>query len=745
MEPLLPKLRSDLLISRQETSGEAHVVVKDPLTQRFFRLRGVEYAVARRLDGSTPFDSVARDVQTEFDVALDTATVTQFAEQLRRCGLLHTESLPSSERRPLRSRVAGNLLYIRLKAIDPDWFFNRLIGRVGFFFTPWFAAISLASVSAALAITLSGWEDIVRDVGRLYRFDALLLAWLTVLLVTATHECAHGLTCKRFGGEVHEIGFLLLYFQPAFYCNISDAWLFPEKSKRLWVTFAGAYFEIFVWSLATLTWWVTETDTWVSFLALIVMATSGIKTLFNLNPLIKLDGYYLLSDYLEIPNLRQRSFAYLRALLRRVTGLSPGETHATPRERRVYVTYGVLAAVYSFWLLGLVALRFGNFLVERYQGPGFLAFSGLMALAFRNPLRRVTYSLPSGLRCAPILLTKRRAARAALLILAPSALVFGQLELKVSGDFTVLPVRNADVRATVDGLIETIYADEGDTVQAGDVLARLSGRDYQTEIGKIEADRAVKRATLAMLRAGPRTEELDLVRDEVQTVSTRLEYARSDLRRSKQLFERGLFSPKQLEDSEREAAVQQNALEEANAKLKLLQAGSRPETIEATEAEIRRLETHRRYLVEQLNHTTIVSPASGIVTTPKLKERVGEYVRRGDLIAKVYELEHVIPEVVISEKEIADVQPGQAVVMKARAYPGERFVGVVKAIAPAAIEDTQLGRRVFRVRVELAEAHGLLKPEMTGSAKILCGNRPVLSLLTRRMARYLRVEFWSWW
>lgn len=101
----------------------------------------------------------------------------------------------------------------------------------------------------------------MRDVARLYRFDALLLAWVTILLVTTAHEFAHALTCKRFGGEVHEIGFLLLYFQPAFYCNISDAWLFPEKSKRLWVTFAGAYLETFVWSIATLVWWVAETDT----------------------------------------------------------------------------------------------------------------------------------------------------------------------------------------------------------------------------------------------------------------------------------------------------------------------------------------------------------------------------------------------------------------------------------------------------------------------------------------------------
>ena len=165
---------------------------------------------------------------------------------------------------------------------------------------------------------MSDWNEIVRDLRHLYRFDALVLAWITVLTVTTAHEFAHGLTCKRFGGEVHEIGFLLLYFQPAFYCNVSDAWLFPKKSHRLWVTFAGAYLEIFVWSLATLAWRATEPDTWINFVAMVVMATSGIKSVFNMNPLIKLDGYYLLSDYLEVPNLRQRSTSYLKGIVRRL-------------------------------------------------------------------------------------------------------------------------------------------------------------------------------------------------------------------------------------------------------------------------------------------------------------------------------------------------------------------------------------------------------------------------------------------
>jgi multidrug resistance efflux pump len=812
-----PSLRSDLIISRHETSEGARYVVKDPLTRRFFRFRHAEYAIARRLDGATPLDVVARDVSAELDVDADAESLKPFIEQLRRLGLLQTDRPPSGDRHPIRQRILGSPLYIRVRAFDPDRLLDRLLPWVRFCFTPHFVVLAAALIVWAVATAVVNWQDFVQDLARLFRFESLFLAWVAILAVTAAHEFAHGLTCKRFGGHVHEMGFLLLYFQPAFYCNISDAWLFPEKSKRLWVTFAGAFFETFIWSLATLTWWVTEPDTWVSFVAMIVMATSGIKSFFNLNPLIKLDGYYLLSDYLEIPNLRQRSVGYLKALVGRIFGSSGGGLNVTRRERRIYVTYGVLAVVYSYWLLSVIALRFGNYLVEQYQGPGFIAFSGLLMVAFKNPLGRAAGGLRASFRRAPseaaggakpsqVPLSKRPLVRAAIIIVALAVLFFGRLPLNVAGEFKVLPVRNADVRAAVDGMIEQVYVEEGDRVRTGDVLVRLSERDYRAELEKVEAEIVERRARLKMLRAGPRPEEIELARREIQTARTRhdharrrfeeaerlratrlskaeatvhaarerLEYTRTDRARQKELFAQGLISRKQLDDTDQEVAlrekeldvaqaegllvsgetlaelrqdlaVTQNQVDEAGGKLALLLAGSRPETIEATEAEIARLETHQRYLADQVRLTTVVSPAAGIITTPKLKEKVGEHVNRGDLIVKVYELERVTPEIAVSEKEIADVQPGQPVVLKARAYPGERFAGTVKAIAPAAIEDPGLGRKVFRVTIQMDHASDLLKPEMTGNAKIYCGSRPIVHLLTRRIARYVRVEFWSWW
>src|SRR5437867_11083582 len=296
-----PKLRSDLRVSPQGVAEGATFVVKDPATGRFFRLRQAEQFITQQLDGSASLDVIKQRFEQKFGAPLAPETLEEFVERLRRLGLLETESSRAGHRADPRRTFRGNLLYLRLKAFDPDRLLDRLVKKLGFFFTPSFLVFSAALIFFAFAIAIVNSREIGHALLHLYLFQILLVAWLTIFAVTTAHEFAHGLTCKRFGGEVHEMGVLLLYFQLAFYCNVSDAWLFPEKSKRLWVTFAGPYFELFVWALAVLAWRATQPDTWLNFVALVIVVTSGLKLVINLDPLIKLDGYYLLSDYLGIP------------------------------------------------------------------------------------------------------------------------------------------------------------------------------------------------------------------------------------------------------------------------------------------------------------------------------------------------------------------------------------------------------------------------------------------------------------
>src|SRR5438876_4645507 len=385
-----PKLRSDLTVSHQQTAAGTVLVVKDPVSSDFFRFRAVEQFVARQLDGQTPLEAVRQRTEKEFGGSLSPEALSAFIKILNQNGLLESGESTKRNGTADRRRIRGSPLYFRVKVFDPNRLMARLVRRARCFFTPHFLALSATLILLAAGITVLNWSDLGENVSRLYRLSAVPLLVTIVLVVGSAHEFAHGLTCKHFGGEVHEMGFMLIYFQPALYCNVSDAWLFPEKSKRLWVGFAGPYFELFLWALATLAWRLTDMETWINYVALIVMTTSGVKTLFNFNPLIKLDGYYLLSDYLEIPNLRRRSFRYVGDLIKRLMGLEvPPEPEMTRREKLVFLVYGLIGSVGSLLLVIVTLVTVGGVLVENQQALAFMVFTGFLGKKLHKRWRRL--------------------------------------------------------------------------------------------------------------------------------------------------------------------------------------------------------------------------------------------------------------------------------------------------------------------------------------------------------------------
>jgi multidrug resistance efflux pump len=733
-----PRLRTDLIVSRQETPEGSCFVLKDPRTRRFFRLREAEYAIARRLDGATPLATVADQVAGELGAEITAEALRPFVDQLRRGGLLDVGEAPAAAR---PRAFQGDLLWLRLKAFDPDRLLGWLVTRVRFCFTPLFVASASALILWAVGTAVLRRDEIAGDLMRLWSFDNLLLAWLTIVAVTTLHEFAHGLTCKHFGGHVHEMGFLLIYFQPAFYCNISDAWLFPQRSRRLWVTFAGAFFELVLWALATVAWRLTDPHTWVSRAALVVMATSAIKQFFNLNPLIKMDGYYLLSDWLGVPNLRRRAFAYVGDRIKRLVG-APVSTAAepSPRERRIFLGYGLVAATFSYWLLTSVMVQLGGYLTERWQGWGAVAWTGMVAGTLGGVTGKPLLRWPSWLSLRNHRMRLVAAIGGLLIVLA-----LLPVELNVGGEFDVAPGVNTDVRAQVEGIVEDVFVREGDVVAAGDTLARLSGRDVRSHLQVARADLAERRARLRLLERGPRGEEVEVARQSVGKAEERLRFAEADLRRNRKLAATEAASRRDVERAEESVAVLTKELGEERARLQLLRAGSRPEEIAAMREEIARSEAELGHLEGSLDRIWITAPHGGVVTTPKPRERIGEFVKPGDLIAEVYALETVTAEIAVPERDIGDVHVGQRGSVRLRAYPEREFDGRVTAIAAVAVDNAAQRGRTVQARIELANPARLIKPSMTGYARIHCGRRSALDLLTRGLRRFFRLELWSWW
>jgi len=395
-----------------------------------------------------------------------------------------------------------------------------------------------------------------------------------------------------------------------------------------------------------------------------------------------------------------------------------------------------------------VAVNVGGYLVARYQAWGFAMFAFLLLGLFKSPLGRLFSRLRDACRgmAETLRLLKKIAKTVLVLGTLATVLYFLPMELKVAGEFSILPIRNADVRAEVEGFIQAIPHDEGDVVHKGEVLARLNDRDTRAELRKIAAEIEETQAKLKMLKAGPRREEVEVAKTDVTKAEERLNHARRRFEIDSASFKQGFLSRREYESAAGDFAVWQKELDGARDRLNLLLAGSRPEEIEGLEAELNRLNAQQRYLQDQFKLLTVTSPVTGVIATHRLKEELGQHVEKGDFIAKVDELNIVTAEIAISEKDISDVKVGQKVLLKARAYPLASFEGTVTSIAPITTPpgNGQLQRTVV-VETRLDNKSLLLRPGMSGQAKIRCGEERALELVGRRFVRYLRVEFWSWW
>lgn len=208
-----PRLRTDLVVSRHDSS----VVVKDPVSGRFFRFREIEAFILQELEGAASSEEIRSQIDTRFGATLSQANLEQFLARLGHIGLLEQPNGQAASRNSQRAtRIRGNLFYLRFPAFDPDRLFNWLVKRVRFLFTPAFVVGSLAIILLAVCVSVSNWSEIARDLPRLYSLQSLLLAYVTMLVVITAHEFAHGLTCKHFGGSVRELASCSSTFSPPF-------------------------------------------------------------------------------------------------------------------------------------------------------------------------------------------------------------------------------------------------------------------------------------------------------------------------------------------------------------------------------------------------------------------------------------------------------------------------------------------------------------------------------------------------
>lgn len=797
-----PRLRPDLLITEQEEGRQSVYILKDPVTGRFFRLKRLEYQIASLFDGTVSIQQALEVLRQQYSINLTEETLIQFLDKLASNHLVEIEHDSTVENPPADSSSANEanprtqrkkfhayasasgsrrksrisrLLYWKIASFDPDEFFNRIIPWVRFLYTKIFFWIAISTIVFALGITLNNWDEIARQVSLLFSVHSVIFAFVVMMPIVVFHEMAHGMTCKYFGGEVHEMGVLFLYFQPACYCNVSDSYLFKQRRQRIWVMVAGVFIQSFLWAVLTVLWRILAPETWLAQGVFITIAVTGVITLFQFNPLLRLDGYYILAELFAVRNLRSKSFGYLRTKAQSLlTGASNTLNSLSRRERRIYWAYGLMALIYSVNFLGYFILKAERFLVEKYQGAGFILFWGLALGVVSEPLiHSVGKIFPKNVLEGKHTMVRHKNIYATSFLCVTGILILtmGRWELKVSDPCVLIPYERAEVRAEVAGTIDQIYFDEGQTVHAGDVIARLADYQYNGEKAKILAQISEAQSQLQLMIAGPSKQDIALSQSQIDSADAavkkaeaqipiakeQVDYATKNYERSKKMYDEKLLASMSLDQASRDMNLRQRELigvqhdveekrqqlQEAKRSLAKVVAGSRPEEIDAKRAEIEGLVAQEKQLEVESSYTAIRSPIDGVITTHFLKQKEKSYLQQGDVVCQVANTKKIITEIPVPEKEVGDVKIGYPVKLKANAYPNREFDGRVTQISDIADQGSQ-DVRVVMVRSEVDNPHLLLKPQMTGYAKIYCGKRTIGDLMSRRMVRFIRTEFWSW-
>ena len=501
--PLPLVMHRDLVIRPMKMRGRRLWVVKDPVAVRYHQLRDEEYFVLRLLDGRTSSDDIRKRFSEQFAPReIEQDRFQGFVARLHREGLVVSaaagqgDELLERRRKIVRHEwieMASNLLALRFRGVDPQRFLDWLAPLGRWIFSRGFFVASLLLIASAIGMLLVHIETLRYRLPELRAFfGGHNLIWIAaaVAIAKVLHESGHALACRRFGGQCHEIGLMLLVFTPCLYCNVSDAWLMSNKWRRMAIGAAGMWVETMLASVATFFWWWTGPGI-LNGLCLDLMFVCSVSTvLFNGNPLLRYDGYYILSDFVEVPNLQEQATQVVRQwFVRWGFGIDlPPDRLAASDGQGWLALYAIASTVYRLfvvvailWFLQRVLKPYGLDVVANLLC--LFAVGGMLVM----PLVRAIRWVRDQQRNEP-LNWGRFLVRLALVVGGTSVAAAIPMPRRISTAALVEPSGAARVYVTVPGtLLEA--AEAGQTVRAGEPVARLENRELKMELTRLEGER----------------------------------------------------------------------------------------------------------------------------------------------------------------------------------------------------------------------------------------------------------------
>lgn len=697
---VLPALRKDLIVTKQLFEGRTYYVVKDPVSLQYFRMTAEDYFLSTLFDGQRTFGQI-RDIYVERfpHVRLDYSTeeindrVLRFANDLALLQFLSVQGVRLKARyEAMRQKkkakgglynLANQVFFFRFSLFDPDKLFGKMAKPLWWIWTKATLWISVALIAAAVVVFARNAQHLDQALANLFHWENIALMWVTTIVIKSIHELGHGLTCKHFGGEVHEVGFMSLVFTPYFFVNVSDAWTMPNRWHRILVSFAGIYVELIFASLAVFLWATVQPGWFHNFLFNIIIIASVSTIMFNANPLMRFDGYYIMTDAIEVPNLQAKSRALIQHQFNQLLFGHSGKDQVLsrmplPRRRlALFYTYAILSWIYGYWVIYKLIV----FMKPHLQPLGLEGLSDwFSALALTSwVLLPIVGFFKSMQLTKDDLQPHGRMRRLGMITLVGlgifGAACFLPVELKIKRVAAVELAEPEQVRPEVPGFVEEVLVKEGDVVQPGTPLAKLSNRELLQNVTAIENRLRVSEASVA------RALGMDKPAEQKQAENVRAAYAAK------------------FEEAKHDAAS-----------------------------------------------LTLTARTGGTVLTRDLDKRRGHLIKANDLFCEIAALDPMRIKIALNEKQVRYVKKGQRVELKANAYPGRTFHGTIaedpiiffgESIPPAfsarregdvPVYVDAKGRdipleRTFEAVVEVENPERLLRPGMTSRGKIYTGRR----------------------
>jgi len=522
-------LRPTVTVRKQFFRGERWYILHDPFNNSFFRLRPEAYEFISRLRPDRTVEEVWEEcLNLHPDEAPGQEDVQQLLTQLYYSNLLFSEQPADTDKlfkrykerkqREVQSWLL-NIMFLQIPLIDPDNFLKRFMPLIKIVLGPLGAMVWFGVIVAALKCVIDRFDMVTVMAQGILAPDNLFLLYAALVLVKALHEFGHAMVCKRFGGEVHTMGIMLLVFTPLPYMDATSSWSFRSRWQRILVGSAGMIAEIFIAGLAVFVWSYTGAGTLHSLAYNIMFIASVSTILFNGNPLLHFDGYYILADLIDIPNLAQRALQQLRHLAEKyLLGYkdSFGSTQSL-KEAIWLVIYGIASGIFHLFVFTHIIL----FVADKFLLAGMVIAVVCIFAWGIMPL----YHLIEYLASSPRL--DRSRPRAIAVCLAIGSLVVLFLAVfpfpnRFRAPGVLEAVNYTRVISQAPGYVEALLVPSGTEVEEGTPLMKLSDQELEIETRRAQAQ---KEETVALHMQAMSGEVADLksIRKRLEAIESRLQ------------------------------------------------------------------------------------------------------------------------------------------------------------------------------------------------------------------------------